>query len=161
MRSIHMTSTIDILPRLYAAAGSVGYKHLSLTLKRPVQYTFNRLNHLGEVVDTIRDFNYEISIELLSRWDVPQMMTTDPYKTIDKFFDEVKDKAATVLFDLSLTHSALDVSWNRTDKDSDIVIWLNESHDHQTNIDADFIDLVLDIIERKRQWWRILLNRMN
>ena len=150
----------DIIPKLHVAARSVGYRQLTMTLRRPVAYTVQLINHLGEIIETGRDFKDEIFIDLLSRWDVQTAITTNPMKTVDQFFDEAKERAAKVLFDLSLTHSVLEVSWSSSGYDSDIVIWIDESPDHQTNLDADFIDLVLEIIERKRQWWKDLLNRM-
>ena len=151
----------DIIPKLHVAARSVEYRQLTLTLRRPVEYTVQLINHLGEIIETGRDFKDEIFIDLLSRWDVQTAITTNPMKTVDQFFDEAKDRAAKVLFDLSLTHSAIEVSWSSSGYDSDIVIWIDESPDHQTNLDADFIDIVLEIIDRKRQWWKGLMYRMS
>ena len=151
----------DIIPKLHVAAKSVGYRQLTMTLRKPVAYTVQLINHLGEIIETGRDFKDEIFIDLLSRWDVQQSCSTNPVKSIDQFFDEAKDRAAKVLFDLSLTHSAIEVSWSSSGYDSDIVIWIDESPDHQTNLDADFIDIVLEIIDRKRQWWKGLMYRMS
>lgn len=150
----------DILPKLHVAARSVAYRQLTMTLRKPVAYTVQLINHLGEIIETGRDFKDENFIDLLSRWDVQTAISTNPVKTIDQFFDEAKDRAAKVLFDLSLTHSVLEVSWFREEYDSDIVIWIDESSDNQTNLDADFIDLVLEIIDRKRYYWIQLLNGM-
>lgn len=161
MRSIHMTEGIDIIPKLHVAARSIDYRQLTLTLRKPVSYAVQLINHLGEIIETGKDFKDDIFIDLLSRWDVQQSCSTNPVKSIDQFFDEAKDRAAKVLFDLSLTHSAIEVSWNRGKYDSDIVIWIDESPDHQTNLDADFIDIVLEIIDRKRQWWKGLMYRMS
>ena len=155
-----MSNSETIIPKLHVAAKSVAYRQLTLTLRKPVAYTVQLINHLGEIIETGRDFKDEIFIDLLSRWDVQTAITTNPMKTVDQFFDEAKERAAQVLFDLSLTHSVLEVSWSSSGYDSDIVIWIDESSDNQTNLDADFIDLVLEIIERKRQWWKGLLNRM-
>lgn len=148
----------DILPKLHVAARSVAYRQLTMTLRKPVAYTVQLINHLGEIIETGRDFKDENFIDLLSRWDVQTAISTNPVKTIDQFFDEAKDRAAKVLFDLSLTHSVLEVSWFREEYDSDIVIWIDESSDNQTNLDADFIDLVLEIIDRKRYYWMQTLN---
>ena len=150
----------DIIPKLHVASRSVDYRQLALTLRRPVEYTVQLINHLGEIIETGRDFKDGIFIDLLSRWDVQQSCSTNPVKSIDQFFDEAKDRAAKVLFDLSLTHSAIEVSWSSSGYDSDIVIWIDESSDNQTNLDADFIDIVLEIIDRKRQYWKGLLNNM-
>ena len=150
----------NIIPKLHVAARSVDYRQLTLTLRKPVSYAVQLVNHLGEIIETGRDFKDEIFIDLLSRWDVQTMISTNPIKTIDQFFDEAKDRAAKVLFDLSLTHSAIEVSWSSSGYDSDIVIWIDESSDNQTNLDADFIDIVLEIIDRKRYYWIQILNGM-
>ena len=156
-----MNDSETIIPKLHVASRSIDYRQLTLTLRKPVSYSVQLINHLGEIIETGRDFKDEIFIDLLSRWDVQTAITTNPMKTVDQFFDEAKDRAAKVLFDLSLTHSVLEVSWSSNGYDSDIVIWIDESSDHQTNLDADFIDLVLEIIDRKRQYWKELICNMN
>lgn len=153
-----MEDSFNIINQLKKAEEQIHWHKLSLTIRNPVVYTVNLVNHLGEVIGTSHhNLLKDLDINLLTSWDVPQMMTTDPYKTIDKFFDEVREKAASTLFDLSLTHTIDKVSCNGDDH---ISIWIDESKDGDTNIDYSVVKEVLYIIEQKRVYWMAHINHL-
>ena len=153
-----MEDSFNIIKQLKKAEEQIHYHKLTLTLRRTVDYTINLVNYLFEVVGTSHKLHKDLNINLLTSWDVPQMMmTTNPYKTIDKFYDEAREKAASTLFDLSLTHTIDKVSCNGDDH---ISIWIDESKDGDTNIDYSVVKEVLYIIEQKRVYWMAHINHL-
>ena len=154
-----MEDSFNIIKQLKKAEEQIHWHKLSLTIRNPVVYTVNLVNHLGEVIGTSHhNLTKDLDIDLLTRWDVPQMMmTTNPYKTIDKFYDEVREKAASTLFDLSLTHTINQVTCNGDDH---ISIWIDESRDGDTNIDYSVVKEVLYIIEQKHLDWKAHINHL-
>lgn len=101
-----MEDSTNIINQLKKAEGQIYWNKLSLTIRKPVEYTVNLVDYLGNSIESMHTIQEDLDIDLLTRWDVPQMiMTTDPYKTINKVFDELREKTASILFDLSLTHT--------------------------------------------------------
>lgn len=142
-----MEDSTDIINQLKKAEDHIFWNKLNLTLRRTVDFRINLVNYLGALVGSTHTIQKDLDINLLTDWDVPQMMmTTDPYKTIDKFYDELREKAASTLFDLSLTHTITQVTCNGYDH---ISLWIDESKDGDTNIDYSVVKEVLHIIDQK------------
>jgi len=131
-----------------------------LTFRKPTAYAINLVNHMGEIIHTSHTYKNDIDIEILCDGDLFRAMS-NPRTTMAEWFNDVKDKTAAELFDMSMTQSIYTVEWSVVGDKANISIWFNDSMDGQTNIDAEVIEAILDIIDLKREWWRILLNRMD
>ena len=155
--------TSDEIARLIRDATNVARGRLQntrLTFMRKVTYDINLINHLGEVIETSHTYSHDLEIEVLCDEDMYRAMNTTD-KTMAEWFSELKDSTAARLFDLSMTQSIYNVEWSAVGDKANISIWFNDSMDGQTNIDAEVIDAILNIIELKKEWWRMLLNRMD
>lgn len=133
--------------------------HSRLVFKRNQKYTVNLINHLGEVIETSHTYDKDIEMEILCDGDIYRAMS-DPSLTMREFFDKIKDNVAAELFDISLTQTICDVSWNINGDRANVVIWFNDSPDGQTNIDAEVIDAILSIIESKYGHWQAVIDNM-
>lgn len=132
-----------------------------LTFKQPQTYTVNLINHLGEIIETSHNYyDHDLEVEVLCDGDMYRAMS-DPSMTMAEWFSELKDSTAARLFDLSMTQSIYNVEWSAVGDRANISIWFNDSQDGQTNIDADVVEAILDIIELKKEWWRMTLSRMD
>lgn len=154
----------DEIARLIRDATNVARGRLQntrLTFKRPQTYAVNLINHLGEIIETSHTYcDHDIEVEVLCDGDMYRAMS-DPSMTMAEWFSELKDSTAAQLFDMSMTQSIYNVEWSVFGDKVDISIWFNDSQDGQTNIDAEVIDAILNIIDLKKEWWRMLLSRMD
>jgi len=130
-----------------------------LTFRKPTTYAINLVNHLGEVIETSHTYKNDIDIEILCDGDLYRAMS-NPRTTMAEWFNNIKDKTAAELFDMSMTQTITSVEWNMFDDRMNISIWFNDSIDNQTNIDAEVIEAILNIIDLKKEWWRMTLNRV-
>lgn len=154
--------TSDEIARLIRDATNVARGRLQntrLTFMRKVTYDINLINHLGEVIETSHTCDNDIETEILCDGDIYRAMS-DPSLTMREFFDKIKDKVAAQLFDISLTQTICDVSWDMNGDRVNVVIWFNDSLDGQTNIDHQVVQAILDIIESKYGHWHELLSNM-
>ena len=152
-----MTENLTIAAQLIDAMNGVYYGHLSLSLVQQVKYHINLVNHLGEIVQTTEDPREEEEV-ILSSNDGDIMFLSKPYEA-RKFFESLREKVAQRLFDLSLTHRIVEVTYGNCGRGESIInIWIEESPDHQTNIDATVVEMVLKIVEKKRLYWRCLMD---
>lgn len=132
-----------------------------LTFKQPQTYTVNLINHLGEIIETSTNYDHDLEVEVLCDGDMYRAMS-DPSMTMAEWFSELKDRTAARLFDMSMTQSIVNVEWSVFGEDkANISIWFNDSQDGQTNIDADVVEAILDIIDLKKEYWRMVLSRMD
>lgn len=132
-----------------------------LTFKRPQIYAVNLINHLGEVIETSHTYyDHDLEVEVLCDGDMYSAMS-DSSMTMAEWFSELKDTTASRLFDLSMTQSIYNVEWSIVGDKANISIWFSDSVDGQTNIDAEVIDAILNIIDLKKEYWRMLLSRMD
>lgn len=132
-----------------------------LVFKRRQIYTVNLVNHRGEVVaSSYEQYEEPLEIEVLCDGDLYRAMS-DPSITMKEFFDKIKDKVATHLFDISLTQTITSLEWDVVDNRANISIYFDDSIDGQTNIDADVIDAILAVIDTKYGCWNEVLERMN
>ena len=134
--------------------------HSRLVFKKPQTYTINLVNHLGEVIETDHTYDKDLEIEVLCDGDMYRAMNTTD-KTMAEWFSELKDSTAARLFDMSMTQSIYNVEWSIVGDKANISIWFSDSVDGQTNIDHQVVQAILDIIDLKREWWGMLLNRMD
>lgn len=142
----------------YVARGRL--QNTRLAFKYKAVYDINLIDHLGNVIETSHSYPEELETEILCDGDLYRAMS-DPSTTMEEWFSEIKDRTASKLFDMSMTQSIYNVEWSVVGDKANISIWFNDSMDGQTNIDADVIDAILNIIDLKKDWWRMLLNRMN
>lgn len=153
------TITKMIRDATIAARGRL--QNTRLVFKRPQTYTVNLINHLGEIIETSTNYGHDLEVEVLCDGDIYSAMS-DSSMTMAEWFSELKDITASRLFDMSMTQSIYNVEWSVFGEDkANIFIWFNDSQDGQTNIDADVVEAILDIIELKKEWWRMILNRMD
>ena len=136
-------------------------QNTGLTFKRPQTYSVQLVDHLGNVIETGHTYyDHDLAVEVLCDGDMYRAMN-DTDKTMAEWFSELKDSTAAQLFDMSMTQSIYNVEWSVFRDKADISIWFNDSMDGQTNIDADVVEAILDIIDLKKEWWRTLLSRMD
>lgn len=133
--------------------------HSRLVFKKPETYTVNLIDHLGNIIETSHSCNQDIDMEILCDGDIYRAMS-DPSLTMREFFDKIKDKVAAQLFDISLTQTICDVSWNINGDKANIIIWFNDSPDGQTNIDHHVVEAILSIIESKYGHWKAVIDNM-
>lgn len=132
-----------------------------LVFKRPQVYAVNLIDHLGNVIETSHTYcDHDLEVEVLCDGDIYSAMS-DSSMTMAEWFSELKDSTASRLFDLSMTQSIRNVEWSVVGDKANISIWFNDSVDGQTNIDHQVVQAILDIIDLKREWWRMLLSRMS
>lgn len=127
-------------------------------------YIVNLVNHLGEIISTHHEWGGEkIVAEVLSDGDIYQAMC-NPRISMRTFFDDKKNEIAGRLFDLSLTHSIEKIEWNTstqfemryTEPQTSFEITFIETA--QTNITADVIEAILQLIEGKYGYWERVLH---
>ena len=132
-----------------------------LVFKRPQIYAVNLVDHLGNVIETSHTYyDHDLEVEVLCDGDIYSAMS-DSSMTMAEWFSELKDITASRLFDLSMTQSVVNVEWSVVGDKANISICFNDSMDGQTNIDAEVIDAILNIIDLKKAYWRELLSRMD
>jgi len=143
----------------YVARGRL--QNTRLTFKRPQTYSVQLVDHLGNVIETGHTYyDHDLEVDVLCDGDMYRAMN-DTDKTMAEWFSELKDSTAAQLFDMSMTQSVVNVEWSVFGDKADISIWFNDSMDGQTNIDADVVEAILDIIDLKKEYWRMLLNNMD
>ena len=155
--------TSEDIARLIRGASNVTRGRLPktrLVFKQQVRYDINLINHRGEVIETSHTYNQELETVILYDGDMYKAMY-EPSKTMEDWFNELKDITAAKLFDMSMTKSIYNVEWSIVGEKANISIWFSDSMDGQTNIDAEVIDAILNIIDLKKEWWRMILNRMD
>ena len=128
--------------------GRRGDFHLVFRFVTKVRYEL--IDHLGKVVACEKGMEdiVESDAEIAGEVDIALNC-----KTIDgtvKWFDEQKEKLAAKLFDLSLTHTIVDVEKSGYGKETTKTITFRESQDGQTNITSDVIEEMLHQLELKK-----------
>ena len=136
-----------------------GWFHTRLVFKKPQTYTINLVNHLGEVIETSHTYNQDLEFEVLSDGDL-YMAMSDPRKTMREFFDQLKDKVAAHLFDISMTQTIANVEWYVNGDMAGVTIWFKDSPDGGTNIDAEVVEAILSIVERKYGHWQAVIDNI-
>ena len=134
-------------------------QHTRLVFKKPQTYTINLVNHLGEVIETSHTYSKDLEFEVLSDGDL-YMAMSDPSKTMREFFDQLKDKVAARLFDISLTQTIVNVEWYVNGDMAGVTIWFNDSPDGTTNIDAQVVEAILSIVESKYGHWQAVIDNI-
>lgn len=134
-------------------------QHTRLVFKRPQTYTINLVNHLGEIIKTNHTYNKGLEFEVLGDGDLYRAMS-DPRMTMREFFDQLKDKVAAHLFDISLTQTIVNVEWYVNGNTAGVTIWFNDSVDGQTNIDASVVEAILSIVESKYGHWQAVIDNI-
>lgn len=153
------TITKMISDATIAARGRL--QNTRLTFKQPQTYTVNLINHLGEIIETSHNhYDHDLEVEVLCDGDMYRAMS-DPSMTMAEWFSELKDRTAARLFDMSMTQFIVNVEWSIVGDKANISIWFNDSMDGQTNIDADVVEAILDIIELKKVYWKEIIDNMN
>lgn len=137
------------------------WQHARLIFRREVVYRVDIIDHLGKIVDSGVDTRKaHCDIEILGD-GVMYMAMSDPSKTMDMWFSEIKDSIASDLFDMSLTQTICNVEWSIVGDKANIIIYFADSQDGQTNIDAEAIDAILSIVESKYGHWHEVVDSIH
>lgn len=136
------------------------WQHARLIFRREEVYRVNLINHLGEIIDSGVDTRKaHCDIEIMCDGDIYQAMI-NPQKTMREYFDETKEKIAGMLFDMSLTQTVVNVEWSVVGDRAGVTVYFGESMDGQTNITAEVIEAVLDLLETKYDRWNDVIDNM-
>lgn len=128
--------------------GCRGDFHLVLKFVAKVRYEM--LNHLGEVVAFEEGSEDIVEADEEIAGDVGIALNCKTFSAAEEWFESQKESLAAKMFDLSLTHTIVDVEKSGWGNQTTKTIVLKESPDHQTNITPEVIEEMLHQLELKK-----------